>query len=291
MVEFASGFRFGNDYNAVDSSTFGTVGRNGTHRIGGFALTLGNECGGTAAVAVNGVYTSESEHHFAHFIVGKTCGEGSVTSVYLAENERAVRFDTDHGTGSVGRSTFYRLGLEYTVLYEPAEVRGNSRYFSAVERSGHGAKLTVAVSVDSEISLRTLMYLGSTEYDAVHYHVAVRSVGVIRKSRIHRAYYVVAEAFIVRNRLGKLFSFPELRFVRNTVERKVIGIELVDAVITGQNFDVRVFGVYLEVVNHFTVITVCVVQHQFCFCCAGSKIVAVFGNYVKVIICYRRIKL
>ena len=103
------------------------------------------------------------------------------------------------------------------------------------------------------------MYLGRTENNAVHYHIAVGSIRIVCKCGIHCTDHIVAQALIVSHRLSKLFGLPELLFVSNTVECEVIGIELIYSIITGQNLDIFVFGVNLEVVNHFSVSTIGVI--------------------------------
>ena len=131
----------------------------------------------------------------------------------------------------------------------------------------------------------------STKNNSIHYHVTIRSIRIVCQCGVHCTDYVVAQTLIVSHSFSKLFSLPELRFVSNTVECKVIRIEFIDSIITGQNFDVFIFGVDFEVVNHFSVTTLGVVQHQFRFCRTGSQGVSVFRNYCKVIPRHRCVKL
>ena len=134
------------------------------------------------------------------------------------------------------------------------------------------------------------MYLGSTENNTVHYHVAVRSIGIICQSSIHSSDYVIAKTFIISNSLGKLFSFPELCLICHAIQREVIGIELVNSVITGENLNIFILSVNLKIVNNLTVITICVVQYQLSFRSTGSQSILVFGDYLEIIIRNRCIK-
>ena len=96
VIKFTRCLCIRNDNYAVNCSTFGSVGRNRTHRVRRFPFTLRNERRGTAAVTVNRVNTTKRKHHFAHFIVGKPRRGGCVTTVYLTKYKRTVRFNTDH---------------------------------------------------------------------------------------------------------------------------------------------------------------------------------------------------
>ena len=128
------------------------------------------------------------------------------------------------------------------------------------------------------------MHLGRTENNTVPYHVAVRSIRVICQCSVHSSDNIVAHVLIVSNSLSKLFSFPVLCLVCNTVERKVIGVELVDTVITGENFNVFILSVNFEIMDNLTVVTICVVYDQLSFRCTGSQIVLVFRDYFIVIV-------
>ena len=109
VVELTRCFCLRYDNYTVDGSTLRTIGRDRTHYVLTFTLTLRNESRRSASVTVYCVYTSEREHHFTHLIVRKTGRNSSVTSVNLTEYQSSVCFDTDHRTRSVGRRTLYRL--------------------------------------------------------------------------------------------------------------------------------------------------------------------------------------
>ena len=148
--------------NAVDRRTFCTVRRNGTHGVFRFAFTLGNEGRRTATITVNCVHTTEREHHFAHFIVGETSRGRCVTTINLTEYEGTVSLDTDHGTRSIRRSTFYSGRGQLTIFYDPTEVCRNRSNFVALQGFGHITKFAITVPVNCKVSLCAFMYLGST---------------------------------------------------------------------------------------------------------------------------------
>ena len=127
------------------------------------------------------------------------------------------------------------------------------------------------------------MYLRCTKHNAIHYHVTVRGIGIIRQSGIHSANNVVTEPFIISNGLGKLFSLPEFRLVSHTVKLEVVRIKLIYPIITGENFNIRIFRIDLKIVNDLSIITFCIVQYHFGFRCAGRQIVRLLSDYLKII--------
>ena len=202
MVEFAGCFCGGNQNNTIDGCTFRTVGRNRTHGVGSFPFPFGNEGRRTTTIAVNSVNATQRKHHFAHFIVGQTGREGSVTAVSLTEYQGTVCFNTDHGTRCVGRSTFYGFSLQYTVFYQPTKVSGNCGFFIAGKGSAHSTKFTRTIPVNSEVSLSPFMNIGSTQNNAVPNHKAVGCVGIIRQGSIHTTNNVIPQAFVVSYGFG-----------------------------------------------------------------------------------------
>ena len=291
MVEFAGGFCFGNQDNTVDGGTFGTVGRDGTHGVCGFPFPFGNKGGRSATVTVHGVYAAQREHHFAQFVVGKTGGNRRVTAVYQAEYQGTVGFDTDHRTGSIGGGTFYGFGYQLSVFNNPVKVGGNGIPFGTVQRRAHGTKFAVAFFINGQIGLGAFVYFGSTQNNPIHYHVTVGSVRVISQGGVHGTHNVITQTFVVSYGFGYRFSFPVLSFILNTVQCQIVGIQFIDPIITGQNFNVLVFGVNLKIVNYLTVVPGFVVENHFGFGGPGSKIISVFGHFNKIIPGNRRIKL
>ena len=286
FVELAGSLDLGNQDHAVDGRTLGAVGGDRTHDVIDIAGALGHEGGGSAAVAVDCVHATQSQHHLTHLVVGKTTGGGGVTTVNLTEDQGTVSLDTDHGAGSVGRCTLNSFGLKYAVLNQPTEVSGNGSLLIAGQRGAHGTKLTTTVLVDGQVGLRALMNFRSAENHAVPNHVTIGSVGVVSQGGIHSTDHVVAQGLIVSHGLGQLHSLPVLRLISNAFQGQIVGIQLVNAVVTGENLDHLVGRVYLKGVNDLTVITVCVVEDHLYLGDAGGELIDLFGNFFKIVVGY-----
>ena len=287
FVELAGSLDLGNQDHAVDGRTLGAVGGDRTHDVIGIAGALGNEGGGSAAVAVNCVHATQSQHHLTHLVVGKTAGGGGVTTVNLTEDQGTVSLDTDHGAGSVGRCTLNSFGLKYAVLNQPTEVSGNGSLLIAGQRGAHGTKLTTTVLVDGQVGLCALMNFRSAENHAVPNHVTIGSVGVVSQGGIHSTDHVVAQGLIVSHGLGQLHSLPVLGLISNAFQGQIVGIQLVNAVVTGQDLDHLVGRVYLKGVNDLTVITGVVVEDHLYLGDAGGELIDLFGNFFKIVVGYR----
>ena len=286
VVEDAGGSSLGHDDDGVDGGTLGAVGGNGTHDVLGGALTLGNEGGGAAAVTVDSVDAAQGQHHFAHLVVGQAGGGGGVTAVHLAEDQGAVFLDADHGTGSIGRGTLDGLALQNAVLDQPAKVGGDGGPLVAIQRSGHGAQLSGAILVDSQVGLRALVDLGGTQDHALPDHVAVGSVGVVGQGGVHGANHVVAQGIlIVGHSLGQFLGLPD-----GGVAGQVIGIQLVDAIVAGEDFNGLVGCVNLENMDDLTVGAAGVVQDDLLFNSAGGQIVGVAGDHIVISIGHRGVE-
>ena len=285
MIKHTGSLRFRNKDYTVNGRTFRTVRGDRTHGIFFFAFTLGYKCRRTTTIAVNRVNATECKHHFAHFIVRKAGRNRSVTSVNLTENKCTVSLNTDHRTRRIGRSTFHCLGLKNTVFYQPAEVGRNSSLFGTIKRCTHRAKLTVTFPVDNKVGLCTLMYFRRTKHNTIPYHITVRCIRIVCKCGVHGANYVVSQGFVVSNSLCKLFSLPIRRLISNTIKGKIIGIELIDTIITRKHLNVFVFGVNFEIVNNLTVSALCIVQNQFNFVGTITENIFVLRQYIEVVTC------
>ena len=111
MIKLTGSLSLRNKNHTVNGCSLGAVRRNRAHSVGGFAFTLRNKGRRSTTIAVNSIYATKSEHHFAHLIVGKTCRRRSVSTVNLTEHKCAVSLNADHRTRCIGRSTFNRFGL------------------------------------------------------------------------------------------------------------------------------------------------------------------------------------
>ena len=285
LIEHTGSTSSGNQDHGVDGGTLCAIGGDGTHNVSIIGGTLGNEGGRTAAVTVNSVDTAQSQHHFAHLIVGQTTGNlVALTAVNMAEDQGAVGLDTDHGTGSVRGSTLDGLvGIQLAVFNQPVEVCGDSGLLATIQRGGHGAQLTVALLVNGQVGLCALVDLGSTQNHTVPDHVAIRSVGVICQSGVHCAHNIITHILIVLDSLGQLHSLPILGLVDNALQRQVVRIQLVNSVITGHDLNVFVLGINSENMDQLTVTTSSIVQSKAILLCAGSQVIYLFFNNLEVL--------
>ena len=284
LVKNTGGAGSGHQDHGVDGGALCAVGGHGAHNIGGIGGTLGNEGGGAAAVTVDRIDTTQSQHHFAHFIVGQATGDGiTLTAVHMAEDQRAVRLDTDHRPGRIRRGALHGGGLQNAVLHQPSEVGGDGSPLIAGQRRGHGPQLTVTLLVNGQVGLCAGMHLGSAQHHTVPNHIAVRCIGVVGQRRIHSANNVVAHVLVVGNGLGQFLCLPVLGLIQNTVQCQVIGVQLVDAVVTGHNLDIFIGGVNRENMDQLTVGTGSIVQGEAVLLRTGCQIVHLFLDDLKIL--------
>ena len=91
---------------------------------------LGQECGRTAAVTVDSLYTAQLDHQFGHLVAVKACGIGRLTTVVHDHDYVAVGLDADEGTGRGIAGMVLRI-LVHAVLHQETEVCGDYLLFPA----------------------------------------------------------------------------------------------------------------------------------------------------------------
>ena len=91
----------GDDEDTVGGGTLGTVGGRAV-QLQLLAGALGQEGGGSSAVAVEGPDTAEGDHELRHLVAVEAAGEGLLAAFVHHDDDSAVRLDTHEGTGSGG---------------------------------------------------------------------------------------------------------------------------------------------------------------------------------------------
>ena len=193
----------------IQSSTLGTVRRSRTHGQGGFTRTLRNEGGRTAAVTVECIYAAQCQHQFAHFVVTLTNRVVSATAVGLAENQRAVCLNTNHGTGCSSGGTLFSLGNQSAVLDQPAKVCTDTvpvicfkgfilaaQFHSAILLNGDvGGAGTLVLIQPSMTQIKRVIDI--LQHLAFPHQEGVGSIAVVCQSGVHTTDNVIAQSVLV----------------------------------------------------------------------------------------------
>ena len=267
----------------VDGGTLGAVGGRGAHHQAAVAGAAGDEGGGAAAVAVDRVNAAQRQHQLAHLVVGQAGGDGAIAAVAVDDHQRAVGLDAQHGAGRVGGGALHRRGDQLTILDQPAEVDAHHEALldGAVLVVGQGlaggTQIAGTIVEDGQVGLAAGMDV-LVRVVLVHQHLvlkheeAVGRVAVVRQGDVHAADQRVAQGvLVVLGGLGHFHGLPGTR---------VLGIELIKGIVTGQNVDLA--GVHLEDVDFLAVVASGVVQDDLGFRRAGDHGVIVFLDDVEV---------
>ena len=287
VIKDTGGGSLRDDHDGVDGRTLGAVGGDGAHHVFSGAFTLGDKGRGAAAVAVDSIDAAQGQHHLAHLVVAQAGGGGGIAAVHLTEDQRSIGLDADHRPGSVRGGALNAGGGHGTILDQPAEVGGDGGPLVAIQGGGHGAQLSSSIGIDGQVGLCALVDLGSTQDHTVPDHIAVGSVGVVGQSGVHGTDYIVTQGvLIVGNGLGQLLGLPD-----GGVAGQIIGVQLVDAVVAGNDLDLVIGGVHLEDVDHLPVGAVGIVQDDLLLNRTGGQIVNVTGNDIVVSVRHRGVKI
>ena len=275
----------GSNEDTVCGRTLCTIARYGTHGESFFTNTFGKEGGRTAAVAVCCPFATKSKHSFAFFIVAETNGVVCTTSIVHTDYESTVFFNTNHGTCSCCRSSFFGFGNKFAVFNNHS--KGNAYCME----KGFVCKIAVkffsveCFNVAGNVAFCILKNVkDGTGRSGFTFNAEILTVinknagciGVIIKVGVHTANDVISEVLLVIFcHLGKFLMGPV----------GLLAKVLIDLVISGNNGYVRVGRINFDYVDNLSSITSSVVENHFILNrCVGNKIVFLFRNYVIVTI-------
>ena len=225
--------------NSIQCRTLRTIGGNRAHGQAGFACTLRNKGGRTTTITVECPYTAQRQHHFAHFVVTLTHRVVGATAIRLAKNQRAVGLNTNHGTGSRSRSTFYCRTGQLTILDQPTEVCTNAVPVVSFKGLVIATQLNGTILLNSKVcSTRTAMLIQPiiTQAERVinilqhltfPHQERVGSIAVICQSSIHTTNNIIAQLILV-----VCSHISDLRSIMICLIGRVAGV-LINLIITG----------------------------------------------------------
>ena len=260
----------------VDGGTLSAVRGHGTHDGSVVARALGNEGGGTAAIAVDRVDAAQSQHQFAHLVVGQAGGNRAVTAVAVDDHQRAVSLDAQHGAGGVRGGALHFRGSQLTILDQPAEVGRNDGTLVALQGLAHGEQLAGAVPVHREVGLGTLMIRRSAQHLTLVHHETIGHIAVVGQSGVHGADNLVAQGvLVVLDGLGQLLRLGQLilQGISSSICFRthgiVVGFQHINAVVARQH--IHLGGVHFEDMDNLTVIAGGIIQDDFTLNGAGQQ--------------------
>ena len=226
MVKYAGGFCFGDDHECAESRSFNAVGR----RILNFefiaALSLGYECGCSAAVAVYCRDASEVYHRLCKFIARHTDGIRCLTTVDNKQNNIAVSLDTYSRSGSTRACCMIGCAVNiHAVLHKNLE-SGGCLPLVAVQRHRTVSDFRFAVLCQHKVCLCDSLMVNYAVDDEHTY----RLIACPREVCIDGTYDIHAELFrgcfcLFRGRLRS----PVVRIHISVTGKKLyIGIAEID---------------------------------------------------------------
>ena len=283
-----------NDQNTVRGGTLHAVGGRAVH-LQLLAGTLGQEGGGSAAVAVDRLYATQGDHEFRHLVTVETAGEGLLAALVHNDDDGSVCFDTQNGAGSS------RFGIIDDVLVDAVfdqemEAGGNKLFFPSCNgiiglahlglgNMGRTGLAVLFVKVDHKTSVGPeIAVLAVSVVLTVHDQRAERLadqlgmllivIGIVpMQCRIHgRDHVAVAVLLGVLGLLGHDLS----------------GIILViqplfHLMVTGHDFGVGVIGIHLYHMAYLTLRAVLLGQNDFGFGNARSQIPIALGDHFQIV--------
>ena len=284
----------GDDENAVGGGALRAV-RGRAMELHLLAGTLGQEGGGSAAVAVEGPDTAEGDHELRHLVAVEAPGEGLLATLVHDDNDGAVLLDAHEGTGSG------RLGISdgvyiFAVLHQGIELNGDQLLLparnSVVEPAhlglghiGRAGNAVLLIEVDDKTGGGTPQgALAVGVFHAVHnqsaqgltdqlgvFFVILLVVPVQRNVR-SGDYVAVAVLLGILDLLGHDLNL--ILFVFQTL-RHFIG--------TGHDLGVGVMGIHFHHVAHLAVGAVLLGQNDLGFSNTGSQLPVPFGDQLEVV--------
>ena len=290
-VQLAGGSHVGSHEDTVCGGTLCAVAGNRTH--GEVLLTdaLGDEGGGSAAVAVGSPLAAESQHNLAFLIGRKALGVVRATTVVHNQNESTVRLNTHHGASGVVTTTAFSLADQLAVLNDHTEGYADSVKQGALLEVLVNVSLIECLNVTGNVTLGILKYVqdrggiaqssatGSYVFACVTDPLTVvnQNAGRIRaviQVGIHTTDDVVAESvLVILSHLGEFLVRPVSLILQI----------LVDLVVTGNDGDVRVRRVNLNDMKHLSAGAGSIIEYDLGLNGrAGNQYVILLGDYVVV---------
>ena len=279
-----------------------TVGGGALNAVGGGAMerqlltgALGQEGGGSAAVTVHGLHTTEGDHELRHLVAVEAPGEGLLTALVHDGDDGSVRLDAQHGAGS-GRLGVIDDMLIFPVLDQEMEAGGDQLLFPArngvvglphlgLGDMGRTGYTVLLVKIDHQAGIGTEeAVLAVSEILAVHDERAQRladQLGMLRvvidiipmQGCIHGGDHVAVAVLLgVLGLLGHDLGavIPRLDAFRH-------------ALVAGQNLGVRVIGIHLHHVAHLPLRAVLFSQNDLRLGDTGSQLPVSLGDHFEIV--------
>ena len=274
MIEHTVGCCLGCNDDASNGCTGGAIRADVTKDMIFFALTLGQDLRRTAAVTIYCPNAAQGNHGLTHLERSQAQSIRSISAFRLYDYQRTIRLDADHGTVGAGRSVFRSI-CRLAVLYCKAKVAGQGMQLVALQRLFGGTQLaatgTILILNNCQVSIAVVVITltGSCKHLSVVYQEAGRCGRGISKGSVHTCNHIVPQliAVVVHGSFGGN-STP------------VLGIcqVLVDSVITGQDHNIIIHGVYFDNMKYLPTGTLLIVNDQFGFRYTVTKDIVLLGN-------------
>ena len=284
----------GDDENAVGGGALRAV-RGRAVQLQLLAGALGQEGGGSAAVAVEGPDTAEGDHELRHLIAVEAAGEGLLAALVHDDDDGAVCLDAHEGTGS-GRLGIIDGVYIFAVLHQGIELNGDQLLLPArnavVEPAhlglghvGRAGNAVLLIEVDDKTGGGPPQgALAVGVFHAVHnqsaqgltdqlgvFFVILLVVPVQRNVR-SGDHVAVAVLLGILDLLGHDLNL--VLFVFQTL-RHFIG--------AGHDLGVGVMGIHLHYVAYLAVGAVLLGQNDLGFSNTGSQLPVPFGDQLEVV--------
>ena len=284
MVKLTIGHCLGNHGNTSQSNSFRAIRETALNAKFTRAFALGDKGGRSATVAVDGIHTAEVKHHLRHFVVGETSGVRSHTAIHHHQHESTVRLDTNDGS----RSSSIAAGMVFlgihinAILYQIAEANGLGHPLVAGQRLHGIAQLRFAILVNNKITAAGMSFARATirtSISVIGKHLAFvnkKAVGMAEipaQTYVHRTDNIFAKSFFNVCRLLRHFHTTPVCLVgivnicRNILKRR-------------HDRDIVVVGVNLNNVDNLSTVARIIIENNFRFNRAGSKVIIGFLNEI-----------
>ncbi len=294
VIQNAGGRHIGSHEDAVGGGALGAVTGHGAHGVGFLTHTLGQEGGGTAAVAVGGPLAAQSQHGFALLIAAEAHGVVGATAVVHDKDQGAVLLDAHHGAGGIVAAPLLRGVHQLAVLDHHGEGNTHRVEQHSLCQVLLELGLVECLDVAGDIALPIPEHIqdggGGIQHGTACGHLLTEvadalavvdqnagRIGAVVQVGVHAADDVVAQlVFIISGHLGQLLVCPVCFIIR------VLG-QLINLIVAGDDGNIRVGRVHLDHMEHLSAGAGGVVEHDFRLNRrAGDKDIVLLGNHVVV---------
>ena len=170
VIELAAGGCSRANQKSAQRGTLRAVGGGVLHGQLARALTLRQEGGGTAAIAVCGLHAAQLDHDLGQLIHRHTDSRGNVTAVAYEEHQRAVFLDTDSRTRCSLTLRVILGALVLAIFHQPVGEAANRLPLTAIQRHRAVADISRTVLKDNQVVVILNFIVQHLAVDNQHAH-------------------------------------------------------------------------------------------------------------------------